>query len=54
MFEDAFSYANQGGARDGAGFVVYLNVFHPDIVDFLSVRKENADEKVRIKTLSLG
>ncbi|WP_413376213.1 class 1b ribonucleoside-diphosphate reductase subunit alpha [Alkalihalobacillus sp. 1P02AB] len=53
LFEDAFSYANQGGARDGAG-VVYLNIFHPDIVDFLSVRKENADEKVRIKTLSLG
>ncbi|SDZ16196.1 ribonucleoside-diphosphate reductase alpha chain [Evansella caseinilytica] len=53
MFEDAFSYANQGGARDGAG-VVYLNIFHPDVVEFLSVRKENADEKVRIKTLSLG
>jgi ribonucleoside-diphosphate reductase alpha chain len=53
MFEDAFSYANQGGARDGAG-VTYLNIFHPDVVDFLSVRKENADEKVRIKTLSLG
>lgn len=53
MFEDAFSYANQGGARDGAG-VVYLNIFHPDVVSFLSVRKENADEKVRIKTLSLG
>jgi ribonucleoside-diphosphate reductase alpha chain len=53
IFEDAFSYANQGGARDGAG-VVYLSVFHPDVVDFLSVRKENADEKVRIKTLSLG
>jgi len=53
LFEDAFSYANQSGARDGAG-VVYLNVFHPDVVDFLSVRKENADEKIRIKTLSLG
>lgn len=53
LFEDAFSYANQGGARDGAG-VCYLSVFHPDIVDFLSVRKENADEKIRIKTLSLG
>lgn len=53
LFEDAFSYANQGGARDGAG-VVYLNIFHPDVVDFLAVRKENADEKVRIKTLSLG
>lgn len=53
MFEDAFTYSNQLGQRDGAG-VVYLNVFHPDIVDFLAVRKENADEKVRIKTLSLG
>jgi ribonucleoside-diphosphate reductase alpha chain len=53
MYEDAFSYANQGGARDGAG-AVYLSVFHPDIMEFLSVRKENADEKVRIKTLSLG
>lgn len=53
ILEDAFSYANQGGARDGAG-VVYLNIFHADVVDFLSVRKENADEKVRIKTLSLG
>jgi ribonucleoside-diphosphate reductase alpha chain len=53
LYEDSFSYANQGGARDGAG-VVYLSIFHPDVVDFLSVRKENADEKVRIKTLSLG
>lgn len=53
ILEDSFSYANQGGARDGAG-VAYLNIFHPDVVDFLAVRKENADEKVRIKTLSLG
>lgn len=53
LFEDAFSYANQLGQRQGAG-VVYLNVFHPDIIDFLATRKENADEKVRIKTLSLG
>ena len=53
MFEDSFSYANQLGQRNGSG-VVYLSVFHPDIVDFLATRKENADEKVRIKTLSLG
>jgi ribonucleoside-diphosphate reductase len=39
--------------RSGAG-VVYLNVFHPDIVSFLSTKKENADEKIRVKTLSLG
>jgi len=53
LFEDTFSYANQLGQRNGAG-VVYLNVFHPDIYEFLSTKKENADEKVRVKTLSLG
>jgi ribonucleoside-diphosphate reductase alpha chain len=34
--------------------VVYLNVFHPDILHFLDTKKENADEKIRVKTLSLG
>ena len=50
---DSFSYSNQLGQRQGAG-VVYLNVFHPDIISFLSAKKENADEKIRVKTLSLG
>lgn len=53
LFEDSFSYSNQLGQRQGAG-VVYLDVFHPDIIAFLSTKKENADEKVRVKTLSLG
>ena len=53
LFEDSFSYSNQLGQRQGAG-AVYLNVFHPDIIAFLSTKKENADEKVRVKTLSLG
>lgn len=53
LFEDSFSYSNQLGQRQGAG-AVYINVFHPDIVAFLSTKKENADEKVRVKTLSLG
>jgi len=53
MLEDAFSYANQLGARQGAG-AVYLNVHHPDILKFLDTKRENADEKVRIKSLSLG
>ena len=53
MLEDAFSYANQLGARQGAG-AVYLNAHHPDIMRFLDTKKENADEKTRIKTLSLG
>lgn len=53
LFEDSFSYSNQLGQRQGAG-AVYLDVFHPDILSFLSTKKENADEKVRVKTLSLG
>ncbi|CAI55243.1 Ribonucleoside-diphosphate reductase, alpha chain [Latilactobacillus sakei subsp. sakei 23K] len=53
LLEDSFSYSNQLGQRQGAG-VVYLNVFHPDVVAFLGAKKENADEKYRLKTLSLG
>ena len=53
LLEDAFSYANQLGARQGAG-AVYLNAHHPDIMRFLDTKRENADEKIRIKTLSLG
>ncbi len=53
LLEDSFSYANQLGARQGAG-AVYLSAHHPDIMRFLDTKRENADEKIRIKTLSLG
>ena len=53
LLEDCFSYANQLGARQGAG-AVYLSAHHPDIMRFLDTKRENADEKIRIKTLSLG
>jgi len=53
LLEDSFSYANQLGARQGAG-AVYLNAHHPDIMRFLDTKRENADEKTRIKTLSIG
>lgn len=53
ILEDSFSYANQLGSRPGSG-AVYLHAHHPDIVRFLDSRKEAADEKIRIKTLSLG
>ncbi len=53
LLEDSFSYANQLGARQGAG-AVYLQAHHPDICRFLDTKRENADEKIRIKTLSLG
>ncbi|NNV10181.1 ribonucleotide-diphosphate reductase subunit alpha, partial [Geobacillus sp. MMMUD3] len=33
---------------------VYIHAHHPDIYSFLDTKRENADEKIRIKTLSLG
>lgn len=53
LLEDSFSYANQLGARQGAG-AVYLSAHHPDILKFLDTKRENADEKIRIKSLALG
>lgn len=53
LMEDVFTYSSQVGSRMGAG-VVYLSIFHPDVMNFLSTKKENADEKIRVKTLSLG
>lgn len=53
LLEDAFTYADQLGARQSGG-AVYLHAHHPDILRYLDTKRENADEKVRIKTLSLG
>lgn len=53
LFEDSFSYANQLGSRQGAG-AVYISCHHPDIMRALDTKRENADEKIRIKTLSIG
>lgn len=53
LFDHAFRYADQMGQRQGSG-AAYLNVFHADINDFLDTKKINADEDVRVKTLSIG
>ena len=53
MLEQSFSYFNQMGARQGAG-AVYLNVFHPDFDLLMDTKKINADEKIRLATLSVG
>ncbi|MGE9276306.1 MAG: class 1b ribonucleoside-diphosphate reductase subunit alpha [Candidatus Phytoplasma pruni] len=53
LLDHGFRYADQMGQRLGAG-AAYLNIFHADIEDFLNSKKLNADEDVRLKTLSLG
>ncbi|WP_019123675.1 class 1b ribonucleoside-diphosphate reductase subunit alpha [Brevibacillus massiliensis] len=53
LMEDAFSYADQMGQRKGSG-AAYYNIFGWDVIEFLDCKKINADEKSRIKTLSIG
>jgi len=53
LMEDAFSYADQMGQRKGSG-AGYYNIFGWDVIEFLDSKKINADEKLRIKTLSIG
>lgn len=53
VLDDSFTYANQLGQRNGAG-AVYVNAHHPDVMEVLDSKKENADDFIRIKSLSLG
>jgi len=53
LMEDAFSYADQMGQRRGSG-AAYYNIFGWDILELLDSKKINADEKTRLKTLSIG
>ncbi|MCS1350923.1 class 1b ribonucleoside-diphosphate reductase subunit alpha [Mechercharimyces sp. CAU 1602] len=53
LLEDVFSYVDQLGQRRGAG-AAYLNCFHWDVNEFLDSKKINADEKIRIASLSIG
>ncbi|MGT2377537.1 hypothetical protein ACVPOW_00365 [Staphylococcus aureus] len=53
LIEGGFSYADQLGQRPGAG-AVYLNIFHYDVEEFLDTKKVNADEDLRLSTISTG
>ncbi|MCY8228739.1 class 1b ribonucleoside-diphosphate reductase subunit alpha [Bacillus spizizenii] len=53
ILENIFAKFNQLGQREGAG-AVYINAFHSDAKAMLATKKINADEKERLKTLSLG
>lgn len=53
LMEDGFSYADQMGQRKGSG-AAYYNIFGWDVLEFLDSKKINADERTRLKTLSIG
>lgn len=53
MVESTVNYYNQLGQRKGSA-VVYASVLHPDSHMLLEAKKINADDAIRLKTLSVG
>src|SRR5690606_38431663 len=53
VLEDTFKWINQLGQRQGA-CVVYIHAHHMDVLSLLDSKRENADEAIRLKTLSVG
>lgn len=46
IFNDTAVAVNQGGKRNGS-FAPYLEVWHPDFVDFIDLKKNSGDERRR-------
>ena len=50
VFDTTSAYANQGGRRKGS-FAVYLEPHHPDVMDFLLLRRNQGEENLRARNL---
>ena len=50
VFNDTAKFINQSGLRPGS-IAMYLQVDHPDILDFLDMKKNSGDEEVRARDL---
>jgi ribonucleotide reductase alpha subunit len=50
VFNDTARFINQGGKRNGS-FAIYLEPWHPDVEDFLEMKKNHGDEEMRARDL---
>ena len=50
VYDATSAYANQGGRRKGS-FAIYLEPHHPDIMDFLMLRRNQGEESIRARNL---
>ena len=50
VFNNTAKFINQGGKRNGS-FAIYLEMWHPDINDFLDLKKNHGDEEMRARDL---
>jgi ribonucleotide reductase alpha subunit len=51
VFNDTARYVDQGGGKRNGSFAVYLEPWHPDIEDFLEMKKNHGDEEMKARDL---
>jgi ribonucleoside-diphosphate reductase alpha chain len=51
VFNDTARYVDQGGGKRNGSFAVYLEPWHPDVEDFLEMKKNHGDEEMKARDL---
>jgi len=51
VYNDTARYVDQGGGKRKGAFAIYLEPWHPDIYDFLDMRKNTGKEEHRARDL---
>ena len=51
VFNDTARYVDQGGGKRKGSIAVYLEPWHPDIFEFLDLRKNHGKEEMRARDL---
>jgi ribonucleoside-diphosphate reductase subunit M1 len=54
VFNDTARYVDQGGGKRKGAFAIYLEPWHPDVFDFLDLRKNHGKEEARARDLFYG
>jgi len=51
VFNDTARYVDQGGGKRKGAFAIYLEPWHPDVFEFLDLRKNHGKEEMRARDL---
>ena len=51
VFNDTARYVDQGGGKRKGSFAIYVEPWHPDIFDFLDLKKNHGKEEMRARDL---
>ena len=54
VLNDMARHVNQGGGKRKGSVAVYLEPHHPDLIDFLQVRKNNTKEEMKCLDIHIG